>query len=79
MDGELRYRVPVGQDAAAVLGALRVEGFSAETTELAGYEDVVIACDPRRDRERVRQVLTDAPIDMEGDPFDGPPVTFTDE
>ena len=77
--GELRYQVPVGQDAAAVMGQLRTAGYSATAQLVSGEEDVVIACDPVRDRERVRDVLRDAPVDMAGHPFDGPPITFADE
>ena len=78
-EGELRYQVPVGQDAAAVMGQLRTAGYSATAQLVSGEEDVVIVCDPVRDRERVRDVLRDAPVDMAGHPFDGPPITFVDE
>lgn len=78
-DRQLRYAVPVGQDPAAVLAAVYHAGFGA-TVEWAGREEnVVIDCDPVLDRERLRDVLAKAPIDMAGHPFHGPPVTFADE
>lgn len=78
-EGQLRYHVPVGQDAAAVLATVRVAGFSA-TVEMAGeHEDIVIACNPDRDRESIRHLLAKAPVDMAGHPFDPPPVVFADE
>lgn len=75
----LHYRVPVGQDAAAVLGRLRTEGFSADAELVAGDDEIVIDCDGAESRERIREVLRDAPVDASGAPFDGPPVRFTDE
>ena len=77
--GELRYHVPVGQDAAAPLTALRRGGFSARIAMDGGYEDVVAVCDPTRDRERVRAVLRNAPVDMAGNLNEGPPIVFADE
>jgi hypothetical protein len=77
--GELRYHVQVGQDAAAPLTALRRAGYSARIAMDGGYEDVVILCEPRRDRERVRAVLRDAPVDMAGQVVEGAPIVFADE
>lgn len=77
--GELRYHVPVGHDPAAALAAVRGSGLSATIAIDGGYEDVVIACDPTEDRERVRSVLRDAPTSMGGDRSAGAPVVFADE
>lgn len=77
--GELRYRVGGGQDPAAVLAKLRVAGVPSSIDIVGGFEDVVMRCDPVRDRERLRQLLSDAPVDMHGHPFDGHPVVFVDE
>lgn len=74
----LRYRVPVGQDAAAVLAAVRHNGFEARVEMAGGDEALVITCGAS-EKERVRQVLADAPVDMAGHPFAGPPVAFVGE
>jgi hypothetical protein len=77
--GELRYHVPPGQDAAAALAAVWKEGLSARVAIDGGYEDVVVACDPVDDRERVRAVLRGAPVGMAGERIKGPPILFADE
>jgi len=76
---ELRYHVPNGQDAAAVLAAVREQGLSATIAIDGGYEDVVIACDPERQRERVRGILRNAPVGLAGKAVEGPPIVFADE
>ena len=78
-DRELRYHVPPGQDPAAVLAAVREQGFEATVAMDGGYEDVVVVCDPQRDRERVRGILREAPVDMAGKRIEGPPIRFADE
>jgi hypothetical protein len=77
--GELRYRATAGQDPAAALAALRQHGLTARIAYDSGSEDVVVVCDPRHDRERVRAVLREAPIDLAGHVVDGPPIVFADE
>ncbi len=77
--GQLRYHVPVGQDAAAVLASVRNHGFSAAVEIAGGDEDIAITCNRREAREQIRSILSNAPVDMNGHPFDGPPVTFVDE
>jgi hypothetical protein len=77
--GELRYHVQVGQDAAAPLTALRQHGFAARIAMDGGYEDVVIVCNPERDREQVRTVLREAPVDLAGKVTEGAPIRFADE
>ena len=77
--GELRYRAGGGQDPAAALAALRQHGLTARIAFDSGSEAVVIRCDPVEDRERVRAVLRDAPLDMAGHVREGPPIVFADE
>jgi hypothetical protein len=77
--GELRYHVPPGQDPAAALAAVRATGLSATIALDGGYEDVVVTCDPDRDREAVRAALRDAPRDMAGKEREGAPIVFADE
>lgn len=76
---QLRYRVPLGQDAAAALAAVLNADFSARVEVVGGDEDIVVASHSVRDKERLRGVLADAPIDMTGHDFDTPPVTFGGE
>ena len=75
----LRYHVPPGQDAAAALAAVREAGLSATIDMDGGFEDVVISCDPRKDREHVRTVLRNAPTELSGNSVQGPPIAFADE
>lgn len=77
--GELRYHVPTGQDAAAALATVRQSGFPAKVAMDGIYEDVVITCDPARDRERVRTILRDAPLDTAGKGTVSSPISFADE
>lgn len=77
--GEVRYRVPAGQDPAAVLATLRVEGLSAEPDSVAGDPVMVVSLDKPGARERVREILRTAPANMEGDPHAAESVTFADE
>ncbi|QIX27265.1 hypothetical protein ncot_12140 [Nocardioides sp. JQ2195] len=76
-DRTLTYTVPVGQDPAPVLGALRSEGYEAV---LQGSE-ITVACPAGADRERarVRAVISSSPLDMEGDPSPTRDVRFPDE
>jgi len=76
--GTLRYRVPHGQDPAAVLGALEAQGYAATLAD--GAQDVLVPC-PRgveEDRELVRAVIAGADLNLEGDPVAGS-VVFEDE
>ena len=79
VDRELRYHVPPGQDPAAALAAVREAGLDATVAMDGGDEDVVVVCDPERDRERVRRILREAPVDMAGTRTEGPPIRFADE
>jgi hypothetical protein len=76
----LRYHVPEGQDPAAVLAALEVEGYHATLAPSPDTDDVLIPCRTGADRERahVRAVIAHAARDMEGAPGDHP-VLFSDE
>lgn len=74
----LVYRVPDGQDPAAVMAALEQEGYAA--TLGGGAREVHVPC-PRgadHDRDHVRAVIADARLNLEGDPF-ATPVVFEDE
>lgn len=76
--GALRYHVPHGQDPAAVMAALESEGYPA--TLDSGAQEVVVPC-PRgadHDRERVREVIAQARLNLEGDSV-STPVVFEDE
>src|SRR3954451_16132203 len=75
----VRYHVPVGQDAAAALAAVRNAGFEARIDIAGEDEDVLATCDSEHDDERLRRVLSNAPVDMAGHAFDTPPVTFVGE
>lgn len=62
----LRWVVPDGQDAAPVLAALSMEGFEAVhegNTVLVGCPDGT-----EEDRWRVRQIIENADVTLEGDP-----------
>jgi hypothetical protein len=77
----LRYHVPTGQDPAAVIAALHEEGFEAVEDHDAGFGQVLIPCLDGKDRERARAraVIGQAPLNLDGDPCDAPPVRFADE
>jgi len=78
---QLRYRVPNGQDTAALLAALNKEGYAAEGEEIPGGHVVVVPCqNVDRERPRVRAALQHAtgPDSAYSNP--GPPaVRFLDE
>ena len=78
----LRYRVAVGQDPVVVVAALRQEGYDAVAEPVPDGHDVVVPCPRGRDvhRARVRATIqhTNA-SNVEGGPYDVPPVTFDDE
>lgn len=78
----LEYHVPEGQDPAAVLTALRLEGYDA-VVHPTDTQRIRIACPAGLDRERarVRAVIASAgssAIDA-GVSVDQPPVRFDDE
>jgi hypothetical protein len=78
----LRYRVPEGQDPVAVMTALRGDGFEPVQDTATAGRDVLIPCPAGKDRERarVRAIIEHvAPLNLEGDPADTPPVRFADE
>jgi len=67
----LRYHVPVGQDPAAILAALQLEGYEAVRDDDLATQDILILTPSGADRERakVRAVLAhEAPLNLEGDP-----------
>jgi hypothetical protein len=76
---EVRYRVPGGQDPAAVLAALRVEGFSARPGASAGEPEVIVPLDEGRGWDEVRDIVRNAPVNMQGDRRTARSVSFTDE
>jgi len=78
----LRYRVPTGQDPAAVVAALTQEGYSAIRDTRAADADILVLCPAGVDRERahVRSVIAHvAAEDMEGHPMPEHEVLFVDE
>jgi hypothetical protein len=76
---EVRYHVPNGQDPAAVLAAMRVEGLSARPENVAGEPEVVISLRTPGGRDRVREIVRKAPKNMQGDPHAVDSVLFSDE
>lgn len=78
----LRYQVPVGQDPAAVIAALRQAGYEVRRDhEPTRIQDVVITCPDGADSERarVRSVIAGAPVDLGGGAAPEHPVVFEDE
>jgi hypothetical protein len=78
----LRYSVPEGQDPAAVMAALRQEGYEPIQDQDTAGRDVLIPCPAGKDRDRarVRAILVHvAPLNLEGDPADTSSVRFADE
>lgn len=78
----LRYRVPTGQDPAAVVAALTHEGYSAVRDTRGADADILVPCPAGVDRERahVRAVIAHAAAaDMEGHPMPEHEVHFVDE
>ena len=75
----LRYRVPEGQDPAAVMAALRGKGFEPGG-DIDDSQDVLVPCRTDRDRERVRDAIAAAGTNMEDPRGRGPAaVRFLDE
>jgi hypothetical protein len=80
-EGEaLRYHVPEGIDAAALVVSLQGEGFEAVPTPDSQGQELLIACPGGVDRNRahVRATLQHA-TDLQGDAHRPPPVRFADE
>ena len=78
----LRYRVPTGQDPAAVVAALSQEGYTAVRDSHADAADIMVVCPAGVDRERahVRAVIQHAAgIDLEGHDMPDHEVRFVDE
>lgn len=77
--GVLRYFVPTGQDPAAVLGSLRAAGVTSEPDLVDGESVLVISLTPPHTRDSVRDIVREAPENMQGDPRTSRAVTFSDE
>jgi Flp pilus assembly protein TadB len=78
----LRYQVPAGQDPAAVMHALQMEGYEVVRDDGAMQtQDILVMCPAGADRERprVRAVLAHADLNLEGDPPPENEVKFVDE
>jgi hypothetical protein len=79
----LRYEVPTGQDPAAVMSALKLEGYDVVREDApTRFRELVVLCPAGADRERarVRAVIAhEAPVDMEGHPMPEHAVHFADE
>lgn len=75
----VRFRVPEGQDPASVLAALRMAGYEAALT--TGDIDTVLSVPVTSpgDREGVRSVIAEAPLNPEGDQPKHHEVRFLDE
>ena len=79
----LRYVIPAGQDPAAVMAAVKSEGYEVVRDDAATHsQDLLILCPAgiERERARVRAVIAhQAGIDMEGHPMPEHAVIFADE
>ena len=78
----LRYHVPEGQDVAALVAALRNQGYEAATDHASGGRELLVSCPGGADaaqRGRVRAVIEHAALNMERDRADAGPVRFIDE
>ena len=79
----LRYHVPPGQDSAAILAALQMEGYEAVQDDGQTSQDILIMTPSGADLERphVRAVLAhETPLNLEGDPMpDDQEIRFADE
>ena len=64
--GDVHHSVPTGQDPAAVLAALQVEGFAASPEVVAGETIVVVPVPTPSSRRRVHEILNGTPVNMEG-------------
>jgi hypothetical protein len=77
----LRYRLPAGQDPAAVIAALTHEGYTAVRDDHHDGADILVVCPAGVDRERahVRAVIRHVGIDLEGHAMPDHEVRFLDE
>ncbi len=77
----LRFPVPEGQDAAAIVTALKREGFSSVMEMVPTGQDIVVSCRSTRDRdrERIRAIVGATPSSLEGGTTNGPGIRFRDE
>jgi hypothetical protein len=77
----LRFPVPEGQDAAAIVTVLKREGFSSVMEMVPTGQDIVVSCRSTRDRdrERVRAIVGATPTSLEGGRTNGPGIRFRDE
>jgi len=81
---QLRYHVPVGQDAAVLVAALKKDGYEAVGDLVEGREYIEIACPAGRDRERahVRAIIANThrtSLESGRNEFDPGRVVFEDE
>jgi hypothetical protein len=80
----LRYLVPLGQDAAVLIAALKKDGYVAVGDLAEGREYIEVACPAGRDRERarVRAIIADThrtSLEIGRNEFDPGRVVFEDE
>ena len=76
----LRYHVPDHQDIAAVVAALRQDGFDAVSEVEGPHYDVLIPCPAGTDRDRAKaRAAIGHATNPEGDPLGLEPVRFEDE
>jgi hypothetical protein len=81
-DDALIYEVPEGQDPAAIVAALRVDGMEAVEVMRQGRQRIVISGPRAREslRPRARAVIAhQADLNLEGDPARPREVSFVDE
>lgn len=77
----LRFPVPEGQDAAAIVTASKREGFSSVMEMVPTGQDIVVSCGSTRDRdrERIRAIVGATPSSLEGGTTKGRGIRFRDE
>lgn len=77
----LTYVVPEGQDPAAVMAALRQEGFEPVRDRDTPEQRIIIPCREGLDRVRpqVRVVIRDAGLNLDDDSYRLDEVRFVDE
>jgi len=73
------FRVPEGQDPAALLAALHTAGYDAALATAATDPVLAVTTEGPADREAIRSVIATAPTNPEGDHLGTREIRFLDE